>query len=68
MKKHPRFQASPLEASLHAVPANSPLIGRKVNVRGCVCRISKVLPAGTIECESECGQYAFRVSGLDLSY
>lgn len=61
-----RCAVSRLEASLNAAPAGSPLIGRTMMVRGHECRITKVLPMGTIECESLVAPVAFRVSGLDL--
>lgn len=40
-----------------------PVIGQIVTVRGLECRITKVLPFGTIECESISTHHAFRVSG-----
>lgn len=37
-----------------------------MTVRGIKCRITKVLPLGTLEVESLCGNYAYRVSGLNF--
>lgn len=61
------FPARPSEASLNAAPANAPLVGRLVMVRGVQCRITVIRPAGTVDCESVCGKYAFRISGLNLN-
>lgn len=43
---------------------NKPSVGMLVTVRGMVCRITKIHAAFTIDVESVCGNYAFRVSGL----
>lgn len=43
---------------------NAPRIGQIVVVRGVTCRIVRILPLGTIDVESTCGQYAWRLSGL----
>lgn len=45
-------------------PAPKP--GMTMTVRGIVCRIVKVLPAGTVEVVSLDGRQAFRVSGLSF--
>ncbi len=44
-----------------------PKVGMLVTVRGVKCRIFKVRPFGTIDVESLCGKYAWRVSGLNFS-
>lgn len=41
-----------------------PIIGQLVTVRGIECRIIAIHHAGTIDVESLCGQFYFRVSGL----
>ena len=47
-------------------PSPRPAIGQQMTVRGIVCQITCVLPAGTVEVTSLCGNYAFRVSGLSF--
>lgn len=44
----------------------APKIGQLVTVRGIACRITVIRPMGTIDVESLCGKYAFRVSGLSF--
>lgn len=41
-------------------------VGDLVVVRGLDCRVTAVLPAGTVEVESLTGGFAYRVSGLEL--
>jgi hypothetical protein len=41
-----------------------PYVGQIVTVRGTPCRIFKVHAFGTIDVESLCGEYAWRLSGL----
>lgn len=43
-----------------------PEIGQLVTVRGVRCRITAVLPLGTIEVEALDGSKAFRLSGLSF--
>jgi hypothetical protein len=45
---------------------NIPKIGQLVTVRGVKCRIFKIREFGTIDVESICGNYAFRLSGLNF--
>jgi hypothetical protein len=43
-----------------------PQVGMTMKVRGVLCRIVKVLPAGTVEVVALNGGVAFRVSGLSF--
>ena len=44
----------------------APKVGQTMMVRGLLCRIVKVLPAGTVDVVSVDGNKAFRVSGLSF--
>lgn len=44
--------------------SKQPMIGQLMMVRGVQCKIVKILPFGTLDVVSICGQYAYRVSGL----
>ena len=44
-----------------------PRVGMLVTVRGVRCRIFRIHPFGTLDCVSLCGNYAWRVSGLDFA-
>lgn len=46
---------------------SAPKVGDAITVRGVECRVSKVLPFGTIDVVSLCGRYAWRVSGFTLA-
>lgn len=46
---------------------NSPRIGQWMTVYGLRCRIVRVHALGTVDVVSECGNYAYRVSGLPLT-
>ena len=41
-----------------------PNIGDKTTVRGVSCTIVRIHPMGTVDVVSDCGKYAWRISGL----
>jgi hypothetical protein len=41
-------------------------VGQPMTVRGVACRVTKILPAGTVEVEAVDGSGAWRVSGLGV--
>jgi hypothetical protein len=43
------------------------VVGSEITVRGHLCRVFKVHPFGTIDVESLCGRFAWRVTGLALA-
>lgn len=43
------------------------VVGSEITVRGHVCRVFKVHPFGTVDVESLCGRFAWRVTGLALA-
>ncbi len=46
---------------------NKPKIGQLITVKGCKCRITAVYRAGTIDVETLCGNFAWRVTGLGFN-
>lgn len=54
-------------ASKSAPIGDRPAVGQTVTVRGLLCRIAKVHPAGTIDVHSIHTDHAFRVSGLPFT-
>jgi len=51
---------------MNKLKVETPKIGQLYTVRGKQCRIFKIHPFGTMDVVSLCGNYAWRVSGLNF--
>ncbi len=45
---------------------NNPKIGQRLTVRGVRCEIFRIHACGTLDVQSLCGNYAWRLSGLNF--